>query len=83
VFVRAHEWKGLPARGVGVDLELCSKGCSGGVETAAEDAVAVRVLAVARPDDDEVSVRGRGHDRLLLESGRVRVDAEFAPLRDA
>src|SRR3990172_397074 len=83
VRVRRHRGVLLPARDVGVDLELVPLGSSGGVEALAEDSVVAPVLALAVPNDDEVpnGVRSRGWEP--LDARGVGVDLELASLGEA
>ena len=67
---------GLPARVVGVDLELEPGGRAGGVEAAGKDAEGADV-PVALPGDDEVAVGIQGHGRNGLAERDVCVDLEL------
>jgi hypothetical protein len=71
----------LAARRVCVHLELAADLRAAVVVALAEDTLAVTVLVVAPPDDDEVP-RGVGPDRRQrLAAGRVRVHLEFGAER--
>src|SRR5439155_295989 len=72
-----HGRRVLLARGVGVHPELRAHGKAGDGEALPEDSGARAVLAVARPDDYEVSGGVGGHVHLALGAGRIGVDPEL------
>jgi len=80
VGVDGHGREALVGGGVDVELELGRQRGAVGVEAAREGAVAVPVLSVARPGDDEVTSGIECDGRDLLRAEREGVDLEFGSL---
>src|SRR5439155_1560696 len=76
--IGGHGWSVLKVRRVGVHAELRAEGDAGAREALPEDPVRV-VLALAVPDDHEISGGARSDSWAALSARRIRVDPELGP----